>query len=117
MHYFPRLSILSVLAAATLSDLAASLAPPWDEVVLKHTSDTVPVDWVTLGDPPAGTTIDLHFSLKPYQENALIDALNEVSNPMHRKHVLSDISLRVHGLTCAAVSSQIWRTSFKGAGR
>jgi hypothetical protein len=44
-------------------------------------------DWVTLGDPPAGNTIDLHFSLKPYHENALIDALNEVSNPIHRKHV------------------------------
>lgn len=89
MRCFQRFSILSVLGAATLADLATSLAPRWDEVVLK--SGTVPVDWVALGDPPVDIAIDLHFALKPYHGNALIDALIEVCNPMHRKYVLSDI--------------------------
>ena len=93
MHYFSRLTLLSVFAAATLADLATSLPSRQDEVVLKYTSDTIPVDWVTLGDPPIDITIDLHFALKPYHENTLIGALNEVKvcNPMHRKHVLSNI--------------------------
>lgn len=117
MHYYPRFSIFSALAAAILAQLATSLTPPWDEVVVKHATNTVPVEWVSLGNPSARTTIDLHFALQPYHEGALIDALNEVSNPTHHKHVFSCISLRTHVLISAAVLLQIWRTPFKGAGR
>jgi tripeptidyl-peptidase-1 len=42
-----------------------------------------------LGHPPDGATIDLHIALKPDRETALIDALQEVSQPRHPKHVLS----------------------------
>ncbi|KAF8266273.1 hypothetical protein EI94DRAFT_1701859 [Lactarius quietus] len=50
---------------------------------LKHAWETTPEDWDCLGSLPAGTTIDLHVALKPYREDALIDALNEVSDPRH----------------------------------
>ncbi|KAH9012356.1 hypothetical protein EDB85DRAFT_2281273 [Lactarius pseudohatsudake] len=33
--------------------------------------------------------IDLCIALKPYRENALIDALNEISDPRHPRHVFS----------------------------
>ncbi|KAH8978153.1 subtilisin-like protein [Lactarius akahatsu] len=39
-----------------------------------------------MGHPPADTTIDLHIALKAKNENALIDALIEVSSPGHPKH-------------------------------
>ncbi len=66
------------------------LAPPWDDIRVKHIWDTVPHNWETLGHPPAGTTIDLHLALTPHHENALIDALYEVSDPRSPKHVLSN---------------------------
>ncbi|KAI9454384.1 subtilisin-like protein [Lactarius psammicola] len=53
---------------------------------LKHSWDTTPDNWESLGTPPADTVIDLHIALKPHRENALIDVLNEVSNPMHPKY-------------------------------
>jgi tripeptidyl-peptidase-1 len=49
-----------------------------------------PAQWETLGHPPAGTTLNLHFALKPQHEDALIDALYEVSVPGSPKHVLSN---------------------------
>ncbi|KAF8257707.1 subtilisin-like protein [Lactarius quietus] len=54
----------------------------------KHSWTSVPSNWESLGCPPAGTTIDLYVALKPHRENALTDMLYEVSDPMHRKHVL-----------------------------
>ncbi|KAH9031404.1 subtilisin-like protein [Lactarius deliciosus] len=39
-----------------------------------------------MGHPSADTTIDLHIALKAKNENALIDALIEVSSPGHPKH-------------------------------
>ncbi len=38
--------------------------------------------------PPPGTTIDLRIAPKPHRKDALIDALYEVSEPKHPKHVL-----------------------------
>ncbi|KAI9441864.1 subtilisin-like protein [Lactarius indigo] len=46
----------------------------------------VPTNWERLGYPPAGTTIDLHVALKSYDEDALIYALYEVSDPEHPKY-------------------------------
>ncbi|KAF8260337.1 subtilisin-like protein [Lactarius quietus] len=82
MHYY-RLSVLSVLAVASL---AAPLVPRWDDTRVKHTWHTVPSNWESLGPPSSNTTIDLHIALVPQNENALIDTLYEVSTPSHPKY-------------------------------
>lgn len=64
----------------------------------KHSWNAVPKNWESLGYPPNGTLIDLYVGLKPYRENALIEALYEVSDPNNPRHVLSTSSL-VHVLT------------------
>ncbi|KAH8997714.1 subtilisin-like protein [Lactarius hatsudake] len=53
---------------------------------IKHSWNAVPNNWVSLGRPPSGTTIDLYIALKPHRENALIDALYEVSEPGHSRY-------------------------------
>ena len=87
------LSVLSVLVLSVLSaGLACHAAPspsPWEETLIKHKWDVIPENWVSLGHPPNGTTIKLHIALKAKRENALIDALHEVSHPRHPRHVLS----------------------------
>ena len=84
-------SVLSVLVLFVLSARIASLATPspslWNEMIIKHKWDAIPDNWVSLGHPPNGTTIELHIVLKANRENALIDALHEVSHPRHPKHV------------------------------
>ncbi|KAH9168988.1 Pro-kumamolisin, activation domain-containing protein [Lactarius sanguifluus] len=54
---------------------------------LKHAWSSAPANWETLGCPSAGTTIDLYIALNPHRENALVDALYEVSDPKHPRHV------------------------------
>ena len=85
MHW---LSVLSFLVAAPVG-LATPIIPRWDDTRVKHSWDTIPAKWEYYDHPPAGATIDLHLALKPYQENALIDALYEVSDPKHPKYVSS----------------------------
>ncbi|KAH8988390.1 subtilisin-like protein [Lactarius akahatsu] len=87
MHY-NWLSVLSVLTGS-LFILATPLSPLWDDMKVKHAWHTVPANWEILGHPPVGTTINLYLALKPHREDALIDALYEVSDPRHPKHVLS----------------------------
>ncbi|KAH8995552.1 subtilisin-like protein [Lactarius hatsudake] len=77
---------LSFLIATPFANLATPLAP-WDNMQVKHTWSAVPANWETLGCPSAGTTIDLYIALNPHQESALIDALYEVSDPKHPRHV------------------------------
>ncbi|KAI9453248.1 subtilisin-like protein [Lactarius psammicola] len=89
MHY-RQLSVFSVLSAAPLANLAKTLAPPWNDIRVKHSWNAVPHSWETLGHPPAGTTINLHLALKPHHENALTDALYKVSDPESPEHVLSN---------------------------
>jgi hypothetical protein len=84
---------LSVLAAMLLASLATPLPSPWGEMLVKHKWVYVPDKWVTLGHPPNGTTIDIHIVLKPKRENALIDVLQEISQPRHPKHVIFTTSL------------------------
>ncbi|KAH9043426.1 subtilisin-like protein [Lactarius hengduanensis] len=81
-----QLSVISVLAVVPFANIAKPLIPPWDDLLVKHTWSAVPPNWESLGHPSAGTTIDLHFALKPYHENALIDALYEVSDPESPKY-------------------------------
>ncbi|KAF8269943.1 peptidase S8/S53 domain-containing protein [Lactarius quietus] len=71
------LSVLSVLSTVTLSRLAMPPAPLWGDMRVKHTWDTIPNNWESLGPPPTGTTIDLYIALRPHREDALIDALHE----------------------------------------
>ncbi|KAH9030363.1 subtilisin-like protein [Lactarius pseudohatsudake] len=81
-----QLSVISVLAVVPFADIAKPLIPPWDVLRVKHTWGAVPPNWESLGHPSAGTTIDLHFALKPNHENAVIDALYEVSDPKSPKY-------------------------------
>ncbi|KAH9061966.1 subtilisin-like protein [Lactarius vividus] len=83
MHY---LSVLSVLATGLLGGLTKPLSPPWDDMHIKHSWNAVPKNWESLGHPPSGTTIDLYIALKPQRENALVDALHEVSEPGHSRY-------------------------------
>ncbi|KAH9033616.1 subtilisin-like protein [Lactarius pseudohatsudake] len=90
MRYFQ----LSVLVAMPFANFATPLAPPWNDIHVKHTWNSIPPNWEALGHPPNGTTIDLHVALKPHNENALSDALYKVSDPRSPKHVLSNIPPR-----------------------
>ncbi|KAH9040216.1 subtilisin-like protein [Lactarius hengduanensis] len=83
---FHQLSVLPVLAAVPFADSETPLSPPWHDIRVKHTWNTVPPNWEALGHPPAGTTIDLHLALKPHHENALVDALYNVSDPRSPKY-------------------------------
>ncbi|KAH8986036.1 subtilisin-like protein [Lactarius hatsudake] len=91
---YSQLSVLSVLVAMPLANFATPLAPPWHDIRVKHTWSSIPPNWEALGHPPNGTTIDLHVALKPYNENALSDALYKVSDPRSPKHVISNTPQR-----------------------
>ncbi|KAH8987498.1 subtilisin-like protein [Lactarius hatsudake] len=79
------LYVLSFLTATPLTDFAKPLAP-WGDVRVKHAWSSVPANWETLGCPSAGTTINLYIALNPRHDNALIDALYEVSDPKHPRY-------------------------------
>ena len=82
------LSVYTVLTAISLGGLAKPHSPPhWSDMHTKHSWKTVPENWEYFGHPPNGTAIDLYVALKPHRENALIDALYEVSDPSHPRHV------------------------------
>jgi tripeptidyl-peptidase-1 len=83
MHWF---SVFSVLAAAPIG-LANPVAPRWDDMEVKHTWGSIPDKWEHHSQPHDSMTIDLRIALKPQRENALIDALHEVSDPDHQKCV------------------------------
>lgn len=96
--------LLSILTAP-LAHLAVSLRPPWNDTRVKHMWDSIPTNWEYLGYPHPGTTIDLYIALKSCRENALIDALYEVSDPGHPKHVFLT-SLLAHILMYATLFSR-----------
>src|ERR1700761_1342848 len=78
--------MLSVLTAVPLAGLATSPASDWDDMHVKHAWEAAPSNWESLGTPLPGTTIDLQVALKPDNENALIDALYDVSTPRSPKY-------------------------------
>ncbi|KAF8268811.1 peptidase S8/S53 domain-containing protein [Lactarius quietus] len=82
-----QLSFYYFLAAVSL---AMALAPRWDDISVKHTWNNVPSNWESLGPPFSNTTIDLHIVLQPQYENALVDALYDVSTPGNPKYVISN---------------------------
>ena len=104
------LSVLSFLTAVLLTDFPTA-AMHWDEIRVKHTWNDVPANWECLGNTTAGAIINLHIALKPDRENALIDALSEVSNPRHSRHVTLTAPPLAHSFTFSA-PIQIRRTSF-----
>ncbi|KAH9029295.1 subtilisin-like protein [Lactarius deliciosus] len=75
--------VLFLLSAVPLGSNATSR---WDHMRSKHSWKTIPENWESLGLPTADTMIDLYIALKPYRENALVDALNEVSDPRHPRY-------------------------------
>ncbi|KAH9956387.1 hypothetical protein BGW80DRAFT_1466427 [Lactifluus volemus] len=91
----------------------------WDDIRVKHTWAATPEEWDCLGHPPAGTTIDLRIALKSHQEDALVNALYEVSDPKASEfHALdreTDITLVLlaapshTGRLCAVASQAICR--------
>lgn len=91
------LSVLSVFAAVPLG-LSTPISPHWDDMRLKHSWASIPEKWECRGHPSSGTTIDLRVALKPHRENALIDALYEVSDPGRSKYVF--IPLLLCGFNC-----------------
>ena len=87
----PLSALLTFVLSVPFSGFAFQAMPSpshWDEMLIKHKWDAIPDSWVSLGQPPNGTTIKLHIALKPNHDNALIDALHEVSHPRHPKYVL-----------------------------
>ncbi|KAI9452653.1 subtilisin-like protein [Lactarius psammicola] len=62
------------------------LSPRLGDMHTKHSWNAVPRNWESLGHPPSDTTIDLHIVLKPQRENALVDALYDVSTPGRPKY-------------------------------
>ena len=85
--------MLLVLVLALLSAVLLGPSPttaihsPWGEMRVKHKWNDIPDNWAITGHPPNGSTIDLHIALKPNCDNALIDALHEVSQPGSPKQV------------------------------
>ena len=84
-------SSLSPHSCFTTIDLRSLSSPPFPLAALRRASQHIGMacecQMHSLGQPPAGTTIDPRVSLKPHHENALTDALYEVSNPRHPKYV------------------------------
>jgi tripeptidyl-peptidase-1 len=88
--YYHRIFVLYILAAALSGlSLVTALTPDWHEIRTKHSWPTTPNDWEWVGPPKTDTTIDLYVALKSHREDALIDALYEVSTPEHPKQVFS----------------------------
>ena len=109
-------SALSFLVTVLLAAGFAKPAPleSWDDMQVMHAWNTVPANWESIGQPPTGATINLYISVKPERENALIDALTEVSNPSHLRHVLLTAPPPVLLFTCAVSPLQIWCLPFRG---
>ena len=107
-HWF---FVLTFLTSILLVDFVTAVAN-WDDMLVKHTWNTVPAPWESLGNTTAGAIIELHIALKPDQESALINALSEVSNPEHQRHVLTTPLLAPLFKYDVSCPFQIWRISF-----
>lgn len=91
--------MLFVPALVHLWDIAFPLSPLWGDAYIKRSSDAVPSDWDSLGEPFAGTTNNIYTVLEQQHENVLI----EVRYPGHPKHVLSTSPPRTHLHLCSCV--------------
>ncbi|KAH8983147.1 subtilisin-like protein [Lactarius hatsudake] len=80
------LSVLPTLSALLICGFATPLASRWDRMKVKHAWDVVPKNWQSLGHPTNQTTIDLHLALKSHREDAMAEALYEVSDLQHSRY-------------------------------
>ncbi|KAI9454052.1 subtilisin-like protein [Lactarius psammicola] len=80
------ISVLSVLASVPLGSFAKPFSPHSGDMRIKHSWNAIPKNWESLGHPPSDTTINLYVALKPHRENALVDALYDVSSPRSPKY-------------------------------
>ncbi|KAH9057769.1 subtilisin-like protein [Lactarius vividus] len=80
------LSVLVTLSAPLLCGFATPLTSQWGGMKVKHAWDAVPKNWESLGHSSNETTIDLHIALKSHREDALVEALYEVSDPGHSRY-------------------------------
>ncbi|KAH8986678.1 subtilisin-like protein [Lactarius akahatsu] len=80
------LSVLATLSTSLLCGFATSVTSRWDGMKVKHAWGAVPKNWKSLGHPSNETTIDLHLALKSHREDALVEALYEVSDPEHSRY-------------------------------
>ena len=92
---------LSLLTTVILPTAFATPSEPWHDIKVKHSWNSVPINWESQGHPPSGALITLYIALKPERESALIDALTEVSNPKHPRYALTTHPLGAV-FTCAA---------------
>ena len=91
------------LFTAVLSPIAfATSLEPWYDMKVKHTWNSVPVNWENKRHPPDGALITPDNTLKPEKEIALVDALTEVSNPKHSRNVLLSTHPFAPVFTCAS---------------
>ncbi len=106
-------SVLSIFLAVPLADLAT---PPLHlgNLRVKHMWDTLLDNWEDMGPPSADTTVNLSIALKPHRENALVDALLDVSEPGSPMYILTTPLVAV---LIAAALFQIRRTPVQEAGR
>ncbi|SRR6266702_654378 len=97
--------VLSFFAAVLFGSLAKPLSSPWNDMHIKHSWNAVPKNWESLGRPPSGTTINLYIALKPQREDALTDAIYEISEPGHPRYVYyhSSVHACVHECHCSDV--------------
>ncbi|KAH8995567.1 hypothetical protein EDB86DRAFT_1100793 [Lactarius hatsudake] len=88
----------AVIGSRRAYRIGSSCNLPWDDMRVKHTWSTVQLEsnWETLGIPSAGATIDLYIVLGPHQENALIDALYEISDQGTVTSTSQLLRLRLH---------------------
>ena len=122
MHSYghPMLSVLVLALLATVPlgpSPTTAIRSSWGAMRVKHEWNNIPDNWVALGHPPNGSTIDLYIALKPNRENALTNALYEVSQPGSPKQVLFTTPLLDADSSLRADSSfQIWCLPDEGAG-
>src|SRR6266404_6828097 len=105
MHY-NHLSVLSIFLAIPLADLATP-PPHWGKLRVKHMWETPLSNWEDLGPPSADTTVDLSIALKPHHENALIDALLNVSDPGSPRYTLTTLWGCTHRVCLCSVSDTV----------
>ena len=113
-HCFSLPSVLT--AVALLADLVMPLSTPWDDIHVKHTWNSVPANWESLGPPLPSTKIDLYVALQPQNEDAIIDTLYAVSTPGDPRYFLSSPTRLRDVLMCVVAPLQIWRTPLNGRG-
>jgi hypothetical protein len=98
MHFVLQVSIFITVGFKFLCGRATPFNSNWGDVHVKHSWSLVPDDWTNLGHPAADATIDLNIALKAQDENALIEALYEVSSPDHPKCVFRHHSSMHHAI-------------------